>query len=232
MRGPAPRPWSHRTAVPRAPGARAAAFIPAKTGSIPELPPCPRSANLRARGAISASSSSHLAEMSPAISDWPVTLPPGRARLATTPEATGSPSGAKTIGIAVVSRIAARVAVVVTAMITSGCIAKSSRASPGSRSRSPPLNRASSTRLRPTSQPSSRSRPRNSRMTSSFVASLPSTRTATRAWRASRCVNAGGATVVAKAARSSCRRLIRSPGRRERAATAESCVRSRRRLSC
>src|SRR5262249_52986439 len=50
----------------------------------------------------------------------PVTLPPGRARLATKPSPTGSPTSANTIGIVRVCRYTAAVAGVVHAKITSG----------------------------------------------------------------------------------------------------------------
>src|SRR5262245_23541341 len=50
-------------------------------------------------GTASLSNSRRLAESPVAISVRPVTLPPGLARLATSPRATGSPSAYMTIGI-------------------------------------------------------------------------------------------------------------------------------------
>src|SRR5262249_51541567 len=56
-------------------------------------------ANRRSRGTTSRKSSSRLAARSVAWPDRPVTLPPGRARLATKPPPTGSFAIAKTMGM-------------------------------------------------------------------------------------------------------------------------------------
>ena len=61
------------------------------------------------RGNTSLSSSSRFALSSGLKNDNPVTFPPGRARLATRPAATASPTDAMTIGIVVVACLAARV---------------------------------------------------------------------------------------------------------------------------
>src|SRR5262245_39399732 len=67
-------------------------------------------ANRRRLGRTSRKSSNRLPVRSVAWSDRPVTLPPGRARLATRPPPTGSLAAAKMIGIADVAAFAARVA--------------------------------------------------------------------------------------------------------------------------
>ena len=64
----------------------------------------------------------------------PVTLPPGRLRLATRPNATGSPPAAKTIGMVVVAAFAASAAAVPPATITATRRRTRSAASAGSRS--------------------------------------------------------------------------------------------------
>ena len=64
----------------------------------------------------------------------PVALPPGRARLATRPSLTGSSAARKTIGIVVVAALAAIAAAVPMAAITATCRRTNSAASAGSRS--------------------------------------------------------------------------------------------------
>ena len=64
-------------------------------------------ANRRRPGTTSRKSSSRLPAVSVAWIDRPVTLPPGRARLATRPVPTGSPAIAKTIGMTDVACFAA-----------------------------------------------------------------------------------------------------------------------------
>src|SRR5262249_9211748 len=59
------------------------------------------------RGRSSLSNSSRLPPSSGAIRLIPVTLPPGRARLATSPLPNGSPAAVMTIGMVVVARLAA-----------------------------------------------------------------------------------------------------------------------------
>ena len=56
-------------------------------------------ATLATRGAISLSSSSHLPPSASSLTAKPVTLPPGRGKLATKPLPTGSATVAKTIGM-------------------------------------------------------------------------------------------------------------------------------------
>ncbi len=92
----------------------------------------------RARlGTISASSAICLALSSGTCVDNPVTLPPGRARLATTPEPTGSLSCPMTMGISLVAFIAGRVADEPPETITLAGNATSSAASAGMRARTP-----------------------------------------------------------------------------------------------
>ena len=109
-----------------------------------------------ARGTVSFSSSSFLAASVPsAAMRTPVTLPPGRPRLATRPAATGSRFPYTTIGIVVVAALAARAAAVPTVTIASTRDSTSSRASRGSAATSPPAKRCSSTRFTPTVYPRS-----------------------------------------------------------------------------
>ena len=72
-------------------------------------------------GAIPVSNSNHLLAMDPSSELNPVMFPPGRGRLATNPEPTGSATTAKTIGIVVVSRFTAAVTGVESVKIRSGC---------------------------------------------------------------------------------------------------------------
>src|SRR5262249_12395936 len=58
-------------------------------------------------GTVCLSSSNHLPTRSGEAADSPVMLPPGRARLATSPSATGSPTIGNTIGMVAVARRAA-----------------------------------------------------------------------------------------------------------------------------
>jgi hypothetical protein len=64
-------------------------------------------ANRRRPGTTSRKSSSRLPARSVVCIDRPVTLPPGRTKLATRPLPTGSPAAAKTIGITDVACFAA-----------------------------------------------------------------------------------------------------------------------------
>ena len=73
----------------------------------------------------------------------PVTFPPGRARLATSPSFTGYALPAITIGIVDVAALAARAAGVVMVTITSAFARISSAASAGSRSGWPSAHRVS-----------------------------------------------------------------------------------------
>ena len=71
----------------------------------------------------------------------PVTLPPGRARLAASPLSTGSATAAITIGISLVAALAARVAGVPRVTIKSTLLRTSSAASSAKRSVRPSAER-------------------------------------------------------------------------------------------
>jgi hypothetical protein len=92
----------------------------------------------------------------------PVTLPPGRARLATKRPATGSVPLTITIGIAEVAFSAARIAGEDTATIRSTPLRTRSAARSGRRSKSSLAARISNRRSRPSTYPRSRSRWRSS----------------------------------------------------------------------
>src|SRR5262245_14491126 len=79
------------------------------SSTLAGLPALPIIANRRRPGTASRRISTRLAPRSEAWLDRPVRLPPGRARLATRPVATGSPGSAKTIGMIVVACFAARI---------------------------------------------------------------------------------------------------------------------------
>ena len=75
--------------------------------------------------------------------DIPVTLPPGLARLSTSPFPTGSPTAAKTMGMIRVACLAALVLDVLPVTMTSTLSVASSLASSSSRSGWPSANRYS-----------------------------------------------------------------------------------------
>jgi hypothetical protein len=79
------------------------------------------------------------------MSQRPVTLPPGRARLATNPCSTGSALTPITIGIVSVALRAARIAGVLPATMAATGRATNSAANPGSRSGWSSANRHSTT---------------------------------------------------------------------------------------
>src|SRR6516225_6357404 len=90
------------------------------------------------RGAISLSTSPHLAAKPYSQRANPVTLPPGRARLATRPLAIGSPTCANTIGKLLAVCFSAIIAASLPAKIASGRIPTSSAAKLRKRSLFPP----------------------------------------------------------------------------------------------
>src|SRR5260370_1119277 len=98
-----------------------------------------------------------LALSSAKLTPSPVTFPPGRARLATSPVATGSAAWSSTMGIVPVAALAVSVDCVAVVTITSTFSATSSAASSGRRSGRPPAPRNSIRTARPTTQPCSRS---------------------------------------------------------------------------
>src|SRR6516162_7649413 len=90
------------------PNAPAAAWTSPTSFMAAGLSALIRIANRRRLGTTSRKSSSRFPARSVNWTDRPVTLPPGRARLATMPVPTGSPAPAKTIGMSAVACFAAR----------------------------------------------------------------------------------------------------------------------------
>src|SRR5262249_37120096 len=114
-------------------------------------------ANLRRPGAASRKISSLLLPVSANWVDRPVTLPPGRARLATRPVPSGSAATANTIGITDVACLTTRAATPDVTM-TSTLSLTNSAAISAKRSLRPSPQRYSMVTVRPSIQPSSRSR--------------------------------------------------------------------------
>ena len=92
-----------------------------------------KTATREAFGAISLRSSSFFPLSSGATLLGPVTLPPGRERLSTSPILSGYDEVVITMGIALVACFAARIACVPDATMTSGLSATNSVARPGKR---------------------------------------------------------------------------------------------------
>jgi hypothetical protein len=115
-------------------------------------------AKRRRPGTTSRKSSSRLPARSAARVARPVTLPPGLARLATRPLLTGSPAVANTIGMTDVARLAAKIVGVPDVTMISTLSRTNSAAISAKRSLRPSPQRYSIARLRPSIQPSSRSR--------------------------------------------------------------------------
>ena len=115
-------------------------------------------ATRRSPGTSSRSRSSRLPARSVDRTDSPVTLPPGRARLATSPLPTGSPAAVNTIGIAVVTCFAAVISGVPEVTIISTLRRANSAAISAARSLRPSVQRYSIATVRPSIQESSRSR--------------------------------------------------------------------------
>jgi hypothetical protein len=102
-------------------------------------------------GSTSLSSSKRFPSISGEIEVTPVMFPPGRAKLATRPVATGSPTAIMTSGIDVVAFLTASEAGVSAVTITSTFEATSSAMSAGKRSYFPSAQRYSMAMLRPSS---------------------------------------------------------------------------------
>src|SRR5262249_8427821 len=118
----------------------------------------PKKASRRRPGTTSRKSSSRLPARSGVRTDRPVTLPPGRARLATRPVPTGSPITADTIGISAVACFAATTGGVAYVTITSTLSRTNSAAISARFSYRPSAQRYSIATVRPSIQPSSRNR--------------------------------------------------------------------------
>ena len=126
------------------------------------MPPAGRRSPTRASlGTASLSTSSLLVFSSGDKLDSPVTLPPGRARLATKPAPTGSPAFVITMGMVVVALLAANAAGVPVTTIRSTLRRTKSAASSGRRSFFPSANRYSMVIFFPSIQPSLLSSCRN-----------------------------------------------------------------------
>ena len=116
---------------------------------------CPRSPNGEDRGQPRARVPSRLPARSVVCIDRPVTLPPGRARLATMPLPTGSAAAANTIGITDVACFAAMTAGVVCVTMTSTLSRTNSATISAKGSARPSAQRYSMVTVRPSIQPSS-----------------------------------------------------------------------------
>ncbi len=93
-----------------------------------------RTATRSARGRASCNSSTYLSTRSSFWFDRPVVLPPGRARLVTSPLPSGSLVDTNTIGTVFVACCAARTDAIVTTIITVGSCFSSSSMRAGNRS--------------------------------------------------------------------------------------------------
>src|SRR5947209_3205005 len=108
-----------------------------------------RTATAAAAGTSCRASSSRFPVISDVNKFRPVALPPGRLRLATRPNLTGSSPPRKTIGIVVVAALAASAEVVPVVAITATERCTKSDASAGRRSNLPSAHLYSITTLRP-----------------------------------------------------------------------------------
>ncbi len=140
------------------PSVRAAASTSRISSTTAGPPTLAKIANRRRPGTTSRKSSSRLAARSVCCIDRPVTLPPGRARLATRPVPTGSPAAAKTIGMTDVACMAATITAVADVTMTSTLRRTNSAAISAARSERPSAQRYSIAIVRPSIQPSSRNR--------------------------------------------------------------------------
>ena len=120
-----------------------------------------RMATRDARGSNCLRSSSRFPASSLCIDVTPVTFPPGRARLATSPNSTGSEPDAVTIGIELVSCLAASVASLLAVTMISTLASISSAARLGRRPTCPFPHRGSKMTFCPSTYPSSRGRAAN-----------------------------------------------------------------------
>ena len=121
----------------------AACSISLNDCALPGLFNSPKTATRESFGIIYFRSSSCLPLISGDRFERPVIFPPGRARLATNPEPTGSLSFAITMGIVAVASLAGRVAAAPAVTITSTLRCTNSAARLGRRSRSRSANRYS-----------------------------------------------------------------------------------------
>src|SRR4029078_8723451 len=137
-----------------------------------------RIANRLARGSDSRAISTAFVAM-PVCRTTPVTLPPGRRRLATNPCSTGDEAVAKTIGISEVAFLHASIPPELAVRITAGLSATRSIARPGSLSSLFSAHRASIRRLRPSAYPSRFSSDRKAVIRERNIDSVPGNTTPT-----------------------------------------------------
>src|SRR5262249_1881760 len=130
-------------------------------------------ATRRSPGTSSRSRSSRLPARSVDRTDSPVTLPPGRARLATSPLPTGSPATENTIGIVAVACFAATISGVPEVTIISTLRRANSAAISAARSLRPSIQRYSITTVRPSIQETSRSRSTKAAIRLASAAGVP-----------------------------------------------------------
>jgi hypothetical protein len=157
--------------------------------------------------------------------DRPVMLPPGRARLATRPMATGSYPNTKAIGIAEVACLSVGAALSFVTM-TSTLSRTNSAAISAMRSGRPSDHRCSMAMVRPSIQPSSRSRATKAAVHGAQAVASPP-RNPIVGSLADRCARAasGHAATAPPINAMNSRRLTRSP--RRRGATSQSAPRGR-----
>ena len=124
-------------------------------------------------GVSSRSNSICFPAVSGACPDRPVMFPPGRAKLATIPEPTGSPAVANTMGILDVACFATSVGTVLWVTMRSTFNLTNSAANSANRSLRPSAHRYAIFRLPPSVQPSCAIRRTNAVVHSRCAASLP-----------------------------------------------------------
>jgi hypothetical protein len=140
------------------PSVRAVAITSAISSTAPGPPALAMIANRARPGTISRNNSSRLLTVSVCWTDRPVTLPPGRDRLATRPVPTGSVCKANTMGMTVVACFAAMTGPPDHVIMTSTLSRTKSAAISAKRSVRPSAQRYSIATFRFSIQPSSRSR--------------------------------------------------------------------------
>jgi hypothetical protein len=198
-------------------------------------------ATMVAAGTSSCTSSSRFSPSAAVKKLMPVALPPGRLRLATRPNWTGSLAVVKTIGIVDVAAFAANDALMKLATITPAGWRTSSAASAGSRSLSLRAQRYWISRLRPSSYPVSLKPRRNAATRCPIVSGevglkkpitrVPGCTLESPRWPLASLASAaraasGHAAAAPPSSAMKSRRLIRSPRRQARASLAAQSARA------
>jgi len=183
------------------------------------MPATTKIAKRRRPGTTERKSSRRLPARSAVWLDRPVTLPPGRARLATRPLATGSVADAKTIGMTDVACLAARTGGVPLVKMTSTL----SRTNSAAISSNPCPQRYSIATVRPSIQPSSRNRCTKTGVHRLQGEGVPGPKNPIVGSFADCCARAasGHAAAAPPSSVMNARRFTRSPRRRGRARLAE-----------